>query len=266
MKFVKSCVIATSLAAFLIAAAQRHALCVDTFVVSGTVVDAVTKEPLEGAVVRIKESAQAVACDKDGKFTFETPLKSVTLSTELGGYKKYEKSMSFPYSDVTIELELSTDYTMGKVYVRDRKRLEGTKNKVQAEQIKKTTTPLFADSLKVLQTLPGVVTGDDFSSLMYVRGGEFYESVAFLDNIHILMPYMWGGNQSIFNPAFVDKVDFYSGGFPAKYPQAMSAVIDVKNIDGNFTTRNGYTDMSPTTFEYFIEGPAKENVSSYVFG
>lgn len=87
---------------------------------------------------------------------------------------------------------------MGRIYVKDKHRVEGSKQKVTSNQISNTTSQLFSDSMKVIQTLPGVVVGNDFSSLMYIRGGEFYEMISFLDNVHIVSPYMWGGNQSIF--------------------------------------------------------------------
>ena len=64
---------------------------------------------------------------------------------------------------------------------------------------------------------------------------------------------MWGGNQSIFNPSFVDTVDFYSGGFPSKCPQALSGVIDVKNIEVIMKKTNGFAEMSAASLEGFIQ-------------
>jgi hypothetical protein len=240
--------------------------CADKYIISGKVLDSITKEPVEGALVALKEDNTKTNAAKDGSFKLETERTSVTLLAEIMGYKKYKEKLVTPYKDATIELELAANYTLSKVYVREKARNEGTKQKVPVQQIKETTTQLFSDSLKVLQTFPGVVTGNDFSSLMYIRGGEFYESVSFLDNIYIIMPYMWGGSQSIFNPAFVDKIDFYTGGFPVKYQQALSAVIDVKNIEGDFQKKSGYVEVSPTTFEIFSQGPMTPGKSSYVFG
>lgn len=245
---------------------NQYGICQEIFSIKGTVTDAVTKEPLNGAVVNLKEENASATCDEDGNFVLETKIKRATVIVQLAGYKTYERKVEFPYEPVKIELELSTDFTMGKVYVKDKFKIEGSKHKVKSEQIKKATTHLFSDSMKILQTLPGVVTGDDFSSLMYIRGGEFYESVSFLDNIYIGFPYMWGGSQSVFNPSFVDKIDFYSGGFPVKYQQALSGVIDVKNIEGNYEKHSGFVDLSPTTFELFSEGPMNKDKSSYVIG
>ncbi|MFH1667265.1 MAG: TonB-dependent receptor plug domain-containing protein [Elusimicrobiota bacterium] len=146
------------------------------------------------------------------------------------------------------------------------KKTTGSKQKVKAEQINKATTHLFSDSLKVVQTLPGVVTGNDFSSLMYIRGGNSYETLGFIDNVLVANPYIWGGNQSIFNPSFIESVDFYSGGFPAKYPEALSGVLDVKNKEGNYEKTSGFFELSAATIEGFIQGPVEKYKSSYIFG
>mgnify|MGYP001612397666 FL=1 len=260
----------------LIISLSNIAFTEDAFKVTGKVIDSITKEPIEGVLVKVKEGKLATYTSKDGEFSFEIPPyppllkgaeKDVTILAQAGGYSAYTKTIQLPVQHFTIELELSTEFTFGQIYVRDKhKRIEGSKKKVKSEQIQKATTHLFSDTLKLVQTFPGVVTGNDFSSLMYIRGGEFYESISFLDNVYLMMPYMWGGNQSIFNPSFVDTVDFYSGGFPSKYPQALSGVIDVKNIEGHYEKTNGFAEMSAASLEGFIQGPMETDKSSYVFG
>ncbi|MCB4791782.1 MAG: TonB-dependent receptor [Elusimicrobia bacterium] len=240
--------------------------CTESYRISGKVLDSITKEPLEGAAVYVKEDKRYVQTDGTGGFSFETQRRKVTISARLPGYKEAGDSFGVPYENIVLELELSSSFTMGEVHVKEKRRVEGTKQKIQIEQVNKATTHLFSDSIKIIQTLPGVITGNDFSSLMYVRGGEFYETACFLDNIYILQPYMWGGNQSIFNPAFVDRIDFYSGGFPAKYPQALSGVLDVKNIEGDYEKKKGYVDLNVTTLELFAQGPMQKDKSSFVYG
>ncbi|MBI5555506.1 MAG: carboxypeptidase-like regulatory domain-containing protein [Elusimicrobia bacterium] len=234
--------------------------------VTGVVLDAVTKEPLEGVSIKNEETKKIVASDHKGQFIIETDSKKIELTAEITGYQRISRQLVYPYQEVTLEMQLANENMLGAIYVKDKSQIEGSKQKIDKEHITKTTTHLFSDTLKVVQTLPGVITGDDFSSLMYVRGGEFYETISFLDNIHILTPYVWGGNQSIFNPSFVEKVDFYSGGFPVKYFQGLSAVIDVKNREGNYQERKGFVDLSATSFESVLEGPIEKDKISYIVG
>ncbi len=234
--------------------------------ITGVVLDAVTKEPLEGVSIKNEETKKIVDSDHKGQFIIETDSMKIDLTAEVTGYQRISRKLAYPYREVTLEMQLSNEYMLDVVYVKDKSQIEGSKQKISKEYITKTTTHLFADSLKVVQTLPGVITGDDFSSLMYVRGGEFYETISFLDNIHILTPYVWGGNQSVFNPSFVEKVDFYSGGFPVKYFQGLSAVIDVKNREGNYQERKGFIDLSATSLESILEGPIEKDRISYIVG
>lgn len=241
-------------------------LCAEIYRIYGTAIDAVTREPLEGVHVTSKEIKESVVSNRKGQFIIETDSKKINLTAETTGYQRIQMQFTYPYKEVALEMQLSNEYMLGAVYVKDKSQIEGSKQKISKEHITKTTTHLFSDTFKVIQTLPGVITGDDFSSIMYVRGGEFYETISFLDNIHILTPYMWGGNQSVFNPSFVEKVDFYSGGFPAKYFQGLSAVIDVKNREGNYQERKGFVDLSATSLESVLEGPIEKDKSSYIVG
>ena len=119
--------------------------------------------------------------------------------------------------------------------------------------------------MKTIQLMPGVVTANEFSSLMYVRGGSFYETSSFIDGMFLINPYMWGGVTSVFNPSMIDSIEFYSGGFPAKYGQAMSGVLDVEVRNGCATNTKGFLDISMTTFEGLIEGPlGSDGESSFI--
>ncbi|MDD5067793.1 MAG: TonB-dependent receptor plug domain-containing protein [bacterium] len=235
------------------------------YLVQGKVMDSLTREGLQG--VPIQAGSRKVLSRTNGLFSLEVPGRDTIIMVNVAGYKPYQQLVKYPYTGIQIPLELDTGLTMQKIYVRDRGvRMEGSKQKLRSDQINRTTSQLFSDTLKVVQTFPGVVTGNDFSSIMYIRGGEFYETISLIDNILIVNPYIWGGIMSVFNPAFVDSVDFYSGGFSVKYPQTLSGVIDVKNIDGNDTATSGYVDLSAATFELFLQGPIAKKTSSFVFG
>lgn len=46
----------------------------------------------------------------------------------------------------------------------------------------------------------------------------------------------------------------------------MSSVLEVKNLEGDYTHRKGFAELSLTTFEFFTEGPIVKDKSSYLFG
>jgi hypothetical protein len=62
----------------------------------------------------------------------------------------------------------------------------------------------------------------------------------------------------------VNDVDFFSGGFPAKYGDKLSAVMDIKFKDGNRQRHIRDLNVSATGFGGFFEGPIAKK-SSYMF-
>ena len=89
------------------------------------------------------------------------------------------------------------------------------------------------DVFRTLQSLPGVLAPNDFSSQLIVRGSGPDQNLIVLDDIEVFNPYRLYGVVSMFNPDAVSDVNLISGGFPAKYGDRLSAVLDVTNREGN---------------------------------
>ena len=89
------------------------------------------------------------------------------------------------------------------------------------------------DVLRTLQSLPGVLSPNDFSSQLIVRGSGPDQNLIIMDNVEIFNPYRLYGVISMFNPDAVSDVNLISGGFPAKYGDRLSAVLDVTNREGD---------------------------------
>ncbi len=88
------------------------------------------------------------------------------------------------------------------------------------------------DVLRTLQSLPGVLAPNDFSSQLIVRGSGPDQNLIIMDDIEIFNPYRLYGVISMFNPDAVSNVNLITGGFPAKYGDRLSAVLDVTNREG----------------------------------
>jgi hypothetical protein len=88
------------------------------------------------------------------------------------------------------------------------------------------------DVFRTLQSLPGVLAPNDFSSQLIVRGSGPDQNLIILDDVEVFNPYRLYGVVSMFNPDAVENVNLISGGFPAKYGDRLSAVIDVTNKEG----------------------------------
>lgn len=121
------------------------------------------------------------------------------------------------------------------------------------------------DISRVLQSLPGVASSPAFRNDVIVRGGGPGENRFYLDGVeipnlnHFATQGASGGPVGIINADFIREVDFYAGAFPADRGNALSSVIEFRQIDGsqdkwNFNSAVGATDFSLTT-----QGPVTAN-------
>jgi len=122
------------------------------------------------------------------------------------------------------------------------------------------------DVLKVLQMLPGVASGTELLSNLYVHGGDGSDNLFLLDGVPIYRTGHLGGLFSAFNTDMTDEIDFYKSGFPARYGGRTSSVIDISTRDGSFTDIGGSLSIGPLDGRFQIEGPLIRERTSFNFG
>jgi len=88
------------------------------------------------------------------------------------------------------------------------------------------------DVFRTLQALPGVLAPNDFSSQLIVRGSGPDQNLIVMDDVEVFNPYRLYGVISMFNPESVTDINLIAGGFPVKYGDRLSAVLDVTNRQG----------------------------------
>ncbi len=91
---------------------------------------------------------------------------------------------------------------------------------------------LAGDAMRVTNRLPGV-SSVGVSARPRVRGGLQDELLVMVDGVELLDPYHLADFQSIFSTIddrTVDAIDVYTGGFPARYGNRMSGVIEVSTL------------------------------------
>ena len=96
---------------------------------------------------------------------------------------------------------------------------------------------LREDALRATNRIPGFAQ-HDLSSAAYVRGGDANEILIRVDGFAIRQPFHSPGYQSplsVFDPAIVSQMEVLTGGFPARYGNRMSAVVDVTTAHNNAT-------------------------------
>lgn len=217
---------------------------------SGVISGKVTKpdgSALEGVILIL--SAEGVKetgteTDKSGYYVFLNiiPGKYI-LKAELIGYKSAERKNITVIAGDTSKIDILLDdesYSTEEIdVVSDRFRQAQNDMRTSLLNLSPKTTRVIPgvgeDVLRSLQTLPGVSAPNDFSSQLIVRGSGPDQNLIIMDNIEIFNPYRLYGVFSMFNPETLEDINLITGGFPSKYGDRLSAVLDVTNREGSKT-------------------------------
>jgi outer membrane receptor protein involved in Fe transport len=103
------------------------------------------------------------------------------------------------------------------------------------------------DSMRALRTVPGLA--NNLSSRPYVRGAFLDDVLVRFDGIPMVDPFHFKNFQNLisaFDPATVDRIDVYTGGFPVRYGTRSAGVIDVspRAVDSGYEHRVGLNLLS----------------------
>lgn len=90
------------------------------------------------------------------------------------------------------------------------------------------------DVIKYIQTLPGISTGAEGSSAIYVRGGNIGSNVITLDGVPIYGSSHLLGFTSAYSQDIVSETLFQVGGFTSEEGNLTASHISVKSRDGDF--------------------------------
>lgn len=120
------------------------------------------------------------------------------------------------------------------------------------------------DVLKVLQLLPGVQSGGEGSSGLYVRGGSPDQNLILLDGTPVYNAAHLFGFFSVFNADALNNVELIKGGFPARYGGRLSSVLDISMKEGNTQALHGEGALSLIAARVTLEGPIKKDVASFI--
>ncbi len=120
------------------------------------------------------------------------------------------------------------------------------------------------DVLKVIQLLPGVQTGGEGQSGLYVRGGGPDQNLMLLDEAVVYNASHLFGFFSVFNGDALKSVELVKGGFPARYGGRLSSVIDLNMKEGNNRKYTGEVGIGLLSSRFTLEGPIKKGKSSFM--
>lgn len=240
------------------------------FTISGYIRDGASGESLIGANVWDRNSSSGTSTNAFGFYSLTLPADSVRLLTSYVGYGPQQISFSLE-KDTVINFSLAGDALLDEIVIsaQDADKIQEISQmssiSVPLEQIKNLPALLGeVDVLKTLQLLPGVQSGNEGTSGLYVRGGGPDQNLILLDGVPVYNASHLFGFFSVFNADAINHVELIKGGFPARYGGRLSSVIDISMKEGNMKEFHGEGSIGLVASKLTLEGPIINDKTSFI--
>ncbi len=238
------------------------------YTISGYVSDKRTQEKIIGALVVDSRSKLGTSTNAYGFYSLTLPSDSVNLYFSYIGFAAQKKSF-FLKENVSLNADLLTanDLKLVEVVATEgiAERTQMSSINIPIEQMRKVPALMGeVDILKVLQLMPGVKSGGEGTSGLYVRGGGPDQNLILLDGAPIYNASHLFGFFSTFNSDAIKNVELIKGGFPARYGGRLSSVIDINMKEGNMRRYNVEGSIGLISAKVMVEGPIWKNKTSFI--
>jgi outer membrane receptor for ferrienterochelin and colicin len=265
MKRLRLLLFALSILAPIILQAQTG-----KFTINGYVQDATSGEKLIGASVYDAISQQGTTSNEYGYYSLTLRAGQVSFGISFVGYTGFLEDLELK-EDLEYIIELQPSIQLEEVSVTShgpKEEVQSTQMgsiKLNSQQVKNIPT-LFGenDLFKALQLMPGIQSGTEGTSGLYVRGGGPDQNLILLDGVPLYNADHIFGFFSVFNPDAVSNVNLIKGGYPARYGGRLSSVIDIRLKEGNMKEIKGSGSIGLISSRILLEGPIIRDKTSFM--
>jgi hypothetical protein len=246
--------------------------------VKGRIYNRINNEAVPFANVVIEGTTTGVVSDIDGNYRLDGLEPGIyTLVCSFVGFEQVtinEVSVS-PSKPVILDIALSeTANKLDEVVIEASPFEILPESPVSVREISATeilrNPGSNRDISNVVRSLPGVASSVSFRNDLIVRGGAPNENRFYLDGIevpninHFATQGSSGGPVGMINVNFIRDVNFYAGAFPVNRGNALSSVMEFKQISGNDERFSGSFMVGSSDIGLTLEGPTGEN-SAFIF-
>ena len=240
------------------------------YTISGFMRDSLTTESLISATVYNKANLVGTSTNSFGFYSLTLPEGKVELVYSYVGYHAQTVSLNLR-RDTVINVSLAGSLHLQEVTVtagrasRIQESTQMSTIKVPMVQIK--SMPAFlgeVDLLKILQLMPGIQSGGEGNSGLYVRGGGPDQNLFLLDGIPMYNVSHLFGFFSVFNADAINSMEVIKGGFPARYGGRLSSVLDISMKEGNMQKFGAEGSIGIVSAKLMLEGPIVKDKTSFI--
>jgi hypothetical protein len=223
--------------------------------VSGVVRIKGTGVPLEGALVFQSDDKKRFAkTAADGSFSLEVDRRAAAVSIRRPGFNELEVQLNADglVTGSNVFVERSATYREVGI-IRARQKTEVSQQSLERSDLENIAGS-GGDAVRGLQSLPSVLPTGTFSANIVVRGGAPGDNQYYYDRLRLPFVFHLGGLGSVVPLRMLTGVDLYAGGFSALYPDATSAIIQLKSDTSIPERFAGEVEVSLIQSSAYIEG------------
>lgn len=239
--------------------------------ISGYVSDDQNGERLINANIYDAQTMRGAIANSFGFYSLSLPKGHYSLLCSFVGFQTQKLELTLK-KDTLINFRLKLKEAIKEVTVYGQKpdqKLTSTQmSQVDIKMERIQSLPAFlgeADVIKTIQLLPGVQSGTEGTSGLYVRGGGPDQNLILLDDVPVYNAEHLFGFFSVFNPDAIKNVSFYKGGFPARFGGRLSSVLDIRMKDGNEQELHGNFAIGLIASKLNLEGPLVKGKTTFNF-
>jgi hypothetical protein len=238
--------------------------------ISGYVEDALSGEKMIGATVYDAASLKGTTTNIYGFYSLTLDTGNVELTISFVGFVNYTQQIQL-MEDVFQNISLGSDNELQEIVIsavtseKVHEKTQMSAMQLPMKQVEKL--PAFfgeKDIIKTLQLMPGIQSGSEGSSGLYVRGGGPDQNLILLDGVPVYNASHLFGFFSVFNSSAINSVEIVKGGFPARYGGRVSSVLDIRMKEGNNKKLAGEASIGLISSKLTIEAPIFKDKTSFI--
>jgi len=252
-----------------------------TVAIRGKVLDSRTLEPIEKALISIRDRKIETRTGASGEFELrDVSPGEVELYVTTVGYALVRKKLEVaPLIPVEVEILLGPEVLRrtDEISVTEKpfvapELASVSDHRLTQVDMRNLASVLVDDPLRSVQALPGVTTGDDFYAQFSARGAGFRSIGYATDGILLYAPLFEvgdvndGASLSMQNGDVIESLTLSTGGFSSKYGDRTAGYLHIATRDGNRErfTNTGVASLSGVGWT--SEGPiGKSRKASWLF-
>ena len=237
---------------------------VKTALLSGRIIDQDDK-PIPAVTITVLGKKQAVQSNDSGYFQLTVPAnRAFALVFSHAGFNTLQRNFLLNAGENEFMLPGKTE--LEEVTVTDeRSRRESGLVTINPKQAINIPSPGGG-----IESLIKVFVGsnNELTSNYNVRGGSYDENLIYINDFEIFRPYLVRNGQqeglSFINPEMTRSVQFYNGGFQARYGDKLSSVLDIQYKKPKEHGGSAYIGLLEQGLQ--LEGSGKKKPFTYLIG